>query len=132
MESIKNCVNMCPSRPVRLSLAEAFEMVKVQVYYDDFKIKRTNYVDGLIRDICRIIAEMYTKKPESKVRINGEPTEAGIVQEVYRKLEHEHIEHISRNFRNQVNIIHKKMPYIQTALYNSYFELEARFENEGE
>lgn len=124
---VKSC--HVPSRP---SLFRTLEEVKEQVDYEDFGEKMASgkfYIDGLYREVCLIIAEMYVKPPESIVRIRGSEIEACIVQEVYRELRHEHIEHVVDRFKEQTGLVYKKTPYLQTALYNVLFEYEAHFTN---
>lgn len=124
-------VKSCPvmSRP---SLFATLEEVKEQVEYEIFGLERNGQrfePDGLYREVCLLIAEMYIKPPESIVRIRGSEMEAGVVQEVYRALKHEHVEHVVDRFREQTGLIRKKTPYLQTALYNVLFEIDAHYTN---
>jgi hypothetical protein len=106
-----------------MSFAAALEKVKCQVSYESF------HNSGLVREICMNIAEMYVKKPDSITRINSEEIEAGIVQEIYRRLNSEHIELVIENYKKQSGIIRNKKAYLRTSLYNVVFELEAHFTN---
>ena len=109
-------------RPVRPSLAEAFEKVKVQICYEDFEeinFRGKKTVPGLVRDICLMIAAEYAKNPESHK------------SEVYGLLTNEHIEYVAENFKKQINLVKKKKAYLETALYNVVFEYNAHLENEG-
>lgn len=118
-----------PSRP---SLFKTLEVVQAQVEYRDFEQRYPNgkaYTDPIYRELCLIIAEILVKPPESIVRIRGAEMEAAIVQEVYRALGHEHIELVADNFSKQTQLIHKKTPYLQTALYNVLFEIDAHYTN---
>ncbi len=129
-----NCDEESMSRPVtsRPSLFEVLKDVKVQVDYTDFIQTRKNgrtYIDPLIDEICLIIAEVLVRSPESIMRIRGTEIETRIVQEVYGRLTYDHIELVYSNFRQQTHIIRKKSAYLQTALYNSVFELEAHCTN---
>jgi hypothetical protein len=121
------------SRPVmsRPSLFQTLEAVKKQVDYEYFgrEINGRMYIEPLYTELCLIIAEVYVKPPNHIMRIRGEEMEAGVVQEVYRALHQEHIELVAENFKNQTGYIRKKTPYLQTALYNVLFELDAHYTN---
>lgn len=119
-----------PSRP---SLFRTLEEVKEQVRYEDFVQMfpggRKPYIDPFYNELCLIIAEVLVKPPESIMRIRGAETEAAIVQEVYRALEHDHLELVADNFKAQKHLIRQKTPYLQTALYNVLFEFDAHYTN---
>lgn len=122
------------SRPVtsRPSLFETLNAVKEQIEYQDFAKPLPNgkkRVDPLIEEICLIIAEVLVIAPGRIMRIRGQEIEAGIVQEVYGKLSHEHIELVADNFKKQTRLIHNKSAYLQTALYNSVFEFHSHYTN---
>lgn len=114
------------SRP---SLFSTLSEVKEQVGYEDFErvIKSTGrkYTDPLIDEICLIIAEVLVRPEKSVMRIRGQSIETGIVQEVYSKIRYEHVDMVQRNFWKCTNHIYNKSAYLQTALYNSVFEVTA-------
>lgn len=117
------------SRP---SLFETLNAVKVQIGYQDFAQKRPNgkmIIDPLIEEICLVIAEVLVRPPRSIMRIRGCEIEAAIVQEVYGKLTFDHVDLVFNNFRQQTHVIKKKSAYMQTALYNAVFELNAHYTN---
>jgi hypothetical protein len=121
-----------PSRP---SLFKTLEGVKEQVEYQHFahEIRQGSgkwYIDPIFNELCLIIAEVYVKPPDSIMRIRGGEIEAAFVQEVYHSLTHEHIEHVAEKFKEQTHLIHKKTPYLQTALYNVLFEYGASIVND--
>ncbi len=122
------------SRPVtsRPSLFETLDKVKEQIDFEDFAKPLPNgkmHVDPLIEEICLIIAEVLIRPSERIMRIRGQEIEAGIVQEVYGKLNHEHIELVADNFEKQTQLIYNKSAYLQTALYNSVFEFHSHYTN---
>jgi len=126
-----------PSCPVtsRPYLFETVAAVKRQVDYECFAREiPTNpgkfTVDPLYNELCLIIAEVLVKPPNSVMRVRGAEVESGIVQEVYRALTNDHLQQVADNFREQTHIIRKKTPYLQTALYNALFELEAATVND--
>lgn len=118
-----------PSRP---SLFQTLEDVKGKIDFEDFAELLPSgemYVDPLIEEICLIIAEVLIRPSGRVMRIRGQEIEAGIVQEVYSKLTHDHIELVADNFRQQTQLIHNKSAYLQTALYNSVFEFHSHYTN---
>lgn len=118
-----------PSRP---SLFETLDAVKGKVGFEDFAEPLPNgemHVDPLIEEICLIIAEVLIRPCGCVMRIRGQGIKAGIVQEVYDKLTHEHIELVADNFKKQTQLIHNKSAYLQTALYNSVFEFHSHYTN---
>ncbi len=129
-----NCDVTSASRPVtsRPSLFETLDAVKERVDYADFAKPLLNgemYVDPLIEEICLIIAEVLIRPSNRVMRIRGQEIEAGIVQEVYNRLTYDHIELVADNFRRQTQLIHNKSAYLQTALYNSVFEIHSHYTN---
>ncbi len=130
----KNCDVKSMSRPVpsRPSLFQTLAEVKEKVDFEDFAKPLPNgklYVDPLIEEICLIIAEVLIRPSGRVMRIRGQEIEAGIVQEVFDKLTHEHIQLVADNFKKQTQLIHNKSAYLQTALYNSVFEFNAHYTN---
>lgn len=122
------------SSPVlsRPSLFETLKNVKEKIDFRAFEKPLPNgrsYVDPLIEEICLIIAEVFIRPSGRVMRIRGQDIEVGIVQEVYSKLDHEHIELVADNFKKQTQLIHNKSAYLQTALYNSVFEFNAHYTN---
>lgn len=129
-----SCVENNKSSQVksRPSLFETLEAVKVQVDYQDFAKKLPNgkmNIDPLIEEICLVVAEVLIKPPESVMRIRGSEIESAIVQEVYGTLTFDHVDLVFRNFKQQTRIIRKKSAYLQTALFNAVFELNAHYTN---
>lgn len=133
---------MCPSRPVRHvqsrlvtscpSLFETLNAVKEKVGFENFSKPLPSgkmHIDPLIEEICLIIAEVLILPRGRLMRIRGQEIEVRIVQEVYGKLTHDHIELVADNFRKQTQLIRNKSAYLQTALYNSVFELHSHYTN---
>lgn len=114
------------------SLFETLGEVKKKVDFEDFAKPLPNgktCVDPLIEEICLIIAEVFIRPRGRVMRIRGQEIEVGIVQEVYSKLDHEHVELVADNFRKQKREIRNKSAYLQTALYNSVFEFHSHYTN---
>jgi len=124
------------SRPVRLSFTEILEAVKEQVDYDSFAESGVGLdgrvwtrTDPLYFNICRIIADMYVKPPTTPVKIEGAWIEAAIVQERYRELDRDHIDHVVTKFKAQTGLIQKLKPYLQNMLFNVLDEHDAYYTN---
>ena len=113
----------------RKSLLKTLKEVESQIQYTEFSCTKTGEVDPLYRELCLIIAEMYIIPPDRLIRIRGNDIEVAIVQEVYQQLRHDHIELVADNFKKQTHIIRKKTAYLQTALYNVIFEIDAHYTN---
>ena len=71
----------------RASLAENFEKVKNQIDFACFSKSET----GFVWELALIMAEVMTLPEDFTVSIAGEKLPAGIVSEVYRNLETDHI-----------------------------------------
>lgn len=80
---------------------------------------------ALAYELCAIIAEVNIMRPGFSVKIGGEVLEAGLVQEVFSCLTHDHLESVIDAFDSCKYEIRNKKAYLRTALYNSVFELEA-------
>ena len=135
--SIKHTASASCLVPSRPSLFQTLEAVKEQVEFESFGTIREGRngkkwldINPLYNELCLIVAEMLVRPPDSKIRVRGSEMEAAIVQEVYRELRHEHIEHVAAKFKEQGHKIYKKTPYLQTALYNVLFEYDASITNE--
>lgn len=109
---------------VRLSFQAVLEDVKRQVEYDRFE-------DGCgqVEGICKIIAEVLKLNPEGEMKIEEERVPVSMVQEVFRELQFEHVQFTLKKYKSVTKLIRNKKAYIRTALYNSYFELEAHYTN---
>lgn len=108
------------------SLAQQIQSVRQQIEADILPPRDR----ALAEELVIIIAEVFLLNPDSEISIAGEKLPAHLVQEVYARLEHEHVRTVICHFRRATyRIIHTKA-YMRTALYNSVFEFEAQTENE--
>lgn len=110
----------------RLTLSEAAELVGEQIEIECFSEKDKKQA----KEICFIIAEMYILPPGAEVRIGGITLTAGAAAEVYRCLTHEHIVMVAENLNEIKYRVKHIKTYIRTALYNSVFEYESRYDND--
>lgn len=83
-------------------------------------------------EIALIIAEIYILPETASIRIAGNDLPAEMVSQIFSRLEHEHVEHVIRHYRDVKHEIKFTKTYLRTALYNSIFEIESRITNEVE
>ena len=122
--------------PVRPSLFQTLEEVKLQVEYNAFEQGRVGrngkqwaYIDPIYDELCLIIAEIYVMNPDAAIKINKEDIGIHIVQEVYQKLTNEHLQTVYYNFTETQTKIYNKKSYFRTAMYNVIFEHNAHYTN---
>lgn len=82
------------------------------------------------KELCLIIAEIERLPDRYDVQIAGEKLPAEMVREIFRMVEHEHIEMVIDNFKKERREIAFKKSYFRTAIYNSVFELESHYINQ--
>lgn len=122
---------------VRPSLFQTLKQVKAQIEYDAFSREQTTafskrraaHIDPCINEISLIISEVLLLNPLQEIRINKIMMSVSVVQEVYNQLTHSHVEMVVDNFKNMASRIYNKKSYLQTALYNSVFELNVHYTN---
>lgn len=126
VEETSRPVTSCPS------LFAMLNEVKAKIGYEDFAETLPSgktHIDPLIEEICLIVAEVFIRPGGRVMRIRGQEMEVRIVQEVYEKLTHDHIQLVADNFKKQTQLIYNKSAYLQTALYNSVFEIHSHYTN---
>ena len=112
------------------SIFKMLEQVMQQVEYNCFVDLRLNRIDPLYEEICLIIAEVLVLDKDSTIKINGSHICTRLVQEIYLKINNEHVRLVVSNFNNYVTQhIFNKKAYMRTALYNVVFEIEAHYVN---
>ena len=118
-----------PKTSTAPSIFDALGTVMSQVEYHCFADLRSNYTDPLYKELCLIIAEVLVLSHDSPIKINGSAMPAKLVQEVYSRLNNDHVRLVFDNFHNVPNRIYNKKAYLRTALYNVVFEIESHFAN---
>lgn len=83
-----------------------------------------------VRDIAKIIAEVYRMPPTTVVHMNGMDIPAEMIAEAFSMLTHEHVEHVVDNVKLINYQIRNPARYLRAALYNAVFELDTRLDNE--
>ncbi len=117
------CPSVCPS------VFKTVQAVKAQIEYDNFFNERMRGVDPLYDELCLIVAEVYVMNPNSILKVAGSEMNAGIVREIYERLEHDHVGLVYKNFREVTSRVYNKKAYLRTALYNAVFEIESHYTN---
>jgi len=112
------------------SIFEMLEQVMRQVEYHCFADLRFNRVDPFYKELCLVIAEVLVLDPGSFVKINGSYLSAYMVQEVYSRLQNDHVRLVFTNFHNVPTRVYNKKAYLRTALYNAVFEIESNSVND--
>lgn len=113
----------CQSRP---SFRQACEIAEAQIGIDYIR----NEDKPLARELAMIIAEVYTTRPVTMIRIGPELMDALTVQEVFREIREENVERLIGKFKKITFPIRNVRGYLRTGLYNSVFETEAGIINE--
>ena len=127
LKSHTHHTNLSPS--VRPSVFTTMEQVMLQVEYHCFASLKTKWIDPLYKELCLIIADVLVLEPDTIITINGAKMAAFLIQEVYGKLNNDHLRFVFANFQNVSHHVHNKKAYLRTALYNAVFEIESHFVN---
>ena len=114
-----------------LSIYEMLEKVMRQVEYHCFADLRFNRIDPFYKELCLVIAEVLVLDPLSIIKINGSNMYAHLVQEVYLRLQNDHVRLVFKNFNNVPSRVYNKKAYLRTALYNAVFEIESNSVNDS-
>jgi len=79
--------------------------------------------------IANIITEVLILPDDAPVRISGYNLSAKTVALIFLDIRYEHVVGVMQRFREANYKIKHIKTYLRTALYNSFFELEAQVEN---
>jgi len=107
------------------------EQVMRQVEYRCLADLRFNRVDPFYKELCLIIAEVLVLDPVSIIKINGSNIYVHLVQEVFLRLQNDHVRLVFKNFHNVPTHVYNKKAYLRTALYNAVFEIESDSVNDS-
>lgn len=122
--------NLYPSfQSVRPSFWKVYETVKENTELECVCDTKTGKILPLGIELCKIITEVLLLNPENEIKISGEMLPVSLVQEIFRQIYAEHLIMVIENYSNVATKIKNKKSYLRTALYNSFFELEASEEN---
>lgn len=131
-DSFINCARRRPSvRPSvkqgksALSFREAIEEAEAQIEPECFECS----LRGRVREVCRVIAEIYMLPDGARVKIEGEELPVEAVREVFAQLDDGHVRYSLERFDRYEGRIFAMKPFLRTLLYNSVFEMESHYDN---
>ncbi len=110
---------------VRLYFIEMFQQTKSQIEFFAF----TDNEKDLANELCRIIVNTLRDTLNEIIYISGEKVLLADVQEIFSMLKHDHISLVIDKYKKIETPVRNPKKYLRAMLYNSYFELEAYFEN---
>ena len=109
--------------PRRLSFKEAITKAEDQIGFHEYSRHHSCY--GILHDMCRAMAEVYMMSPTTKIKVNGEELEAGMVADVLEQVTTEMAEIRAEELRETIAGVTNIKAYLRSALYNKVFEFEA-------
>ena len=125
-----NVITSSSSRPV-LSFGAAYSAMAEQVDLLGMLAVETSLTRcGQMRELVRIAADVYTRRYESQVVVDGDVVTYGYLQEIFKNLTYEHILYVLDRLDHYSQEIRFKKAFIRTTLYNSVFELFNGVNNE--
>ena len=110
-------------KPRRLNFREAITKAEDQIGFWEYS--RQNSCYGILHDMCRAMAEVYMMSPTTKIKVNGEELEAGMVADVLEQVTQEMAEERAEELRETIAGVTNIKAYLRSALYNKVFEFEA-------
>lgn len=116
------------SPSVRQSFSDCLNNVKDKLEYYVFQDK-IGQVNPQVEEIYRIITEVMMLNQSNNIHIGGNDMPVCAVQEIFYELHAENISQVIENFNAMPYQIKNKKAYLRTALYNSFFEIEASVAN---
>ncbi|MCD7784537.1 MAG: DUF6017 domain-containing protein [Oscillospiraceae bacterium] len=121
----KKSASKSESGQVKSSFHETLEEVREQIDVNSFCDMEYIKAD----EIAMIITEVYVLPKDTPVRIGGIDLEAGMVADIYHELSSNHVEEVLNRYKAIPYDINHVKTYLRTTLYNSVFELSARYVN---
>lgn len=107
----------------RLTFKEAITKAEDQIGFHEYSRQHSCY--GILHDMCRAMAEVYMMSPTTKIKVNGEELEAGMVADVLEQVTTEMAEIRAEELRKTIADVTNIKAYLRSALYNKVFEFEA-------
>lgn len=107
----------------RLTFREAITKAEDQIGFHEYSRLHSCY--GILHDMCRAMAEVYMMSPTTKIKVNGEELEAGMVADVLEQVTTEMAEIRAEELRETIADVTNIKAYLRSALYNKVFEFEA-------
>lgn len=100
--------------------------IEEQIQIENFSIEDKPYA----QNICSVITEVLRVPNDIEVKVDNSVLSAKAVKEIFLNLEYEHIEWVIEKIKRAKHEIKYMKSYLRTTLYNSFFELESKRENE--
>lgn len=116
------------SRPV-LSFATAYRAMAEQIDLVGLIASKPERYEEF-RELVRIAADVYTRRYDGPVVVDGEAVTYGYLQEIFKHLTDEHIQYVLDKLDGYVQEIRYKKAFLRTALCNSVFELHLGIDNQ--
>lgn len=110
------CVEINPS--VRPSFAETLENIKEQIEYDCFPTEMQEQV----QEVAAIVADVFRMQPQDRIPIDKALRTVSDVQEIYSRLQYEHILNVIERFNKISYQVKSPMMYLRSMLYKEVFE----------
>ncbi len=110
------CVEINPS--VRPSFAETLENVKEQIDYACFPTE----LQEQAQEIAAIVADVFHMRPDDRIPIDKALRTVSDVQEIYSRLQYEHILNVIERFNKISYRVKSPMMYLRSMLYKEVFE----------
>ena len=109
--------------PRRLSFKEAITKAEDQIGFGGYDRRHPCY--GILHDMCRAMAEVYMMSPATKIKVNGEELEAGMVADVLEQVTEDMAVERAEELLDVIADVTCLKAYLRSALYNKVFEFEA-------
>ena len=118
---IRASFNQSVNQSIR-EIAEALEC--------SFEIDSLSGEKEIYREMCRIIADIYTIHPDCVMRIASAARSVRNVQEMYSMLTGAHLEMVAEKFTSCGYEIKNRVAWMRTALYNAPMECDMYYANQ--
>ncbi len=112
-----------------LSFGGAYKLMAEQVELAWLVEARPGRRDLYI-EIVRIAADVYCRRWDGPVVVDGEQVTYGYLQSIYKNLTADHIDFVIDKLDNYRREIRYKKAFIRTALVNSVFEMQVEASNQ--
>ena len=106
------------------------QTVRDQIDWELVRKTAGNRFGPIVDAAIKVMAEVYMLGDDYWLDIAGESVPAGMVKEIYRALESDHVIYAVNCFMRASSLIVSKKRYMRACLYNAYFELVLEEENE--
>lgn len=117
---------LCGNQSVSPSIREIADALACSFEIENLE---GNYIE-LYKEMCRIIADVFTIHPDCIMRVASAPRAARNVQEMYQLLTGAHLEMVAEKFCSCTYEIKNRVAWMRTALYNAPMEFDSYYTNQ--